>query len=192
MRDAPLPQPPDERTDDELMRLAVSDGRTAYEALVRRHQQRLRAYCARWCGNAVVGDDLAQECFVEIWRRRASYVPQGRFKAYLFQIAANRCKNQRRAQGRELALVSSDGGEELGPGAPSSDRFLVREREDRVQRGLSKLPEPQREAVLLRYSAELDYAEMASLLDVSAATLRSRVFSGLMKLRRLLRGEKKR
>ena len=191
MRHAPLPQPPNERSDDELMGLAVGGAREAYEALVRRHQARLRAYCARWCGSAVVGDDLAQECFVEIWQRRASYVAQGRFKAYLFHVAANRCKNQRRSQGRELALVDADSTEAGGEQPPSSDKFVVRERAERVEQGLAKLPEPQREAVLLRYSAELDYAEMASLLEVSEATLRSRVFLGLMKLRRLLRAEKK-
>ncbi len=95
----------------------------------------------RWCGSSVVGDDLAQECFVELWQRRASYVPQGKFKAYLFHVAANRCKNQRRAQGRELALTNSDVAETVR--APSSDRFVVRERTERVEQGLAKLPTPQ-------------------------------------------------
>ena len=188
MRHAPLPQPPDPRSDDELMRLAGLDQREAYEALVRRHQARLRAYCSRFCGNAVVGDDLAQECFVEIWRRRVSYQAQGKFKQYLFHIAANRGKNQLRTQRREL--LSDDAAERARERAPDSDRFLVRQREQRVEAGLARLPELQREAVLLRYSAELDYAEMANLLDASEATLRSRVFLGLMKLRRLLRAEK--
>ncbi len=108
----------------------------------------------------------------------------------MFHVAANRCKNQRRAQGRELALADTDAADTAGERAPSSDRFMVRERTERVEQGLAKLPNPQREALLLRYSAELDYAEMASLLGVSEATLRSRVFLGLMKLRRLLRAEK--
>ena len=188
MRHAPLPQPPEPRSDDELMRLAGLDQREAYEALVRRHQARVRAYCARFCGSAVAGDDLAQECFVEIWQRRASYQPQGKFKQYLFHIAANRGKNQLRTQRREL--LSDDAAEAARERAPNSDRFLVRQREQRVEAGLARLPELQREAVLLRYSAELDYAEMASLLDAPEATLRSRVFLGLMKLRRLLRAEK--
>jgi RNA polymerase sigma-70 factor (ECF subfamily) len=68
---------------------------------------------------------------------------------------------------------------------------VLRERQQRIQLGLSKLPEPQREAVLLRYSAELDYAQIASLLEAPEATVRSRVFLGLTKLRRLLRVEKK-
>ncbi|HXK18461.1 MAG TPA: sigma factor, partial [Polyangiaceae bacterium] len=68
MRQAPLPLPEDERADDELMRLAAAGERPAFESLVRRHQARVRAYCARWCGNGSLGDDLAQECFVELWR----------------------------------------------------------------------------------------------------------------------------
>jgi RNA polymerase sigma-70 factor (ECF subfamily) len=172
------------------MRGAVAGDRQAYEALVRRHQARVRAYCARWFGSRVVGDDLAQECFVELWQRRADYVPQGRFKAYLFHVAANRCKNQRRAQGRERSLSEAREREPtLEP--PSSDRFALVERQERLQQAVTKLSEAQREALLLRYSAELHYAEIAALLGVPEATARSRVFSGLMKLRRLLRAEKK-
>src|SRR5688500_19671753 len=88
----PQPQPKDGRSDDELMGLAARGERDAYASLVRRHEQRLRSFCARWCGSAALGDELAQECFVELWRRRASYVPQGKLKQYLFHIAANRCK----------------------------------------------------------------------------------------------------
>lgn len=186
MRIAKPPQ--EERSDDELMRSAAAGERAAYEALVRRHQAQLRAYCGRWCGSAVLGDDLAQECFVEIWKRRSSYVGQGRFKSYLFQIAANRCKNQRRSEQRARAAVDTT---RADAEPPSSDRFARKERHDRLQHGLSKLPELQREAVLLRYGAELGYAEIADLLDVPEPTLRSRVFLGLMKLRRALRAEKK-
>jgi len=188
VRQAPLPLPADERADDELMRLAAAGERAAFEVLVRRHQARVRAYCARWCGNSAHGDDLAQECFVELWRRRSRYLPEGKLKAYLFHIAANRCKNQQRSEGRRLALVEADPNP-AGERAPISDRFALRERHEHVQTGLAKLPEPQREALLLRYSAELEYAAIASLLGEPEATVRSRVFLGLIKLRRLLRRE---
>jgi RNA polymerase sigma-70 factor (ECF subfamily) len=129
---------------------------------------------------------------VEVWRRRELYVPQGKFNEYLFQIAANRCKNHRRAQGRAVGVVTAVANEPPADDSnPSSERLVLRERQQRIQLGLSKLPEPQREAVLLRYSAELDYAQIASLLEAPEATVRSRVFLGLTKLRRLLRVEKK-
>lgn len=183
----PIPQAAEEPSDDDLMRGAAKHDHSAYAVLVRRHQGRVRAYCGRWCGSGVIGDDLAQECFVEVWQRRASYVPQGKFKSYLFRIAANRCKNQQRHRQREQALCEAQG---MACPEPESQRLLANERRQRVQQGVDKLPELQREAVLLRYSAELDYAEIASLLEVPEPTARSRVFLGLIKLRRLLRTEK--
>jgi RNA polymerase sigma-70 factor, ECF subfamily len=184
---APTPPSADECSDDELMGRTAGGDQSAYAVLVRRHQQTVRAYCGRWCGSGVLGDDLAQECFVEVWQRRASYVAQDKFRSYLFRIAANRCKNQQRSRRREQALYDAHAPPH---DEPASQRVLARERQEHVQGGVDKLPEAQREAVLLRYSAELDYAEIASLLEIPEATARSRVFLGLMKLRRLLRVEK--
>ena len=184
----PLPELQSEApsSDDELMALAARGERQAYAELVRRHEQRLRAFCARWCGSAALGDEVAQECFVELWQQRQRYVPQAKLRSYLFHLAANRCKNQKRAQRREqdrLAPVDEHDVERI------SERLMIRQRTERLQRGLERLPDAQREAVLLRYSAELDYAEIASLVGAPEPTVRSRVFQGLIKLRRLLRGE---
>lgn len=171
------------------MALGAAGQHAAFETLVRRHQQRLRAYCARWCGSGPLGDDVAQECFVELWQRRGSYQPQGKLKSYLFRIAASRCKNQQRALGRQQAAHETS----LATATERrSDRLLLGDEKRRLQHGLDQLPELQKEAVLLRYAVELDYAEIASLLDVPEATVRSRVFLGLVKLRRLLRQEKRR
>jgi DNA-directed RNA polymerase specialized sigma24 family protein len=60
--DAPLEQ----RSDDELMRLAAAGLPAAYGALVRRHQRVVRSYCARVCGVAAAADDLAQEVFLQV------------------------------------------------------------------------------------------------------------------------------
>ena len=192
MRSAPQTPPRDERTDDELMKRAAAGDSPAFAALVRRHHERLRAFCSRWCGSAGAGDDVAQECVVEVWRRRALYEPQGKFKEYLFRVAANRCKNQRRAQARQLGVTTAAVAEpRADDSAPGSERLAQGERQRRMQLGLSKLPELQREAVLLRYNAELAYADIATLLEAPEATVRSRVFLGLAKLRRFLRVEKK-
>lgn len=187
----PLPEPQSEtaRSDDELMALAARGQRQAYADLVRRHQQRLRAFCARWCGSAALGDEIAQECFVALWRERERYVPKGKLRSYLFHLAANRCKNQRRAQRREQDRLSPV---DEGDVERISERLMIRQQSARVQRGLERLPELQREAVLLRYSAELEYAEIASLVGAPEPTVRSRVFQGLIKLRRQLRGEQAR
>jgi RNA polymerase sigma-70 factor (ECF subfamily) len=188
LRIAPHPEPSEESAgDDELMQRARGGDRGAYASLVRRHQRSLRAFCARWCGSESAGDDVAQECFVELWQQRESYEPQGKLKQYLFRIAANRCKNQRRRRARELTLVQ---GEPVAGGADGPEQIVARERRHRLGRGLARLPDSQREAILLRYSAELDYREIGELLGAPEPTIRSRVFLGLSKLRKLLRSER--
>jgi len=80
-----------DRSDDELMRLAAGGCPEAFDVLTLRYAGTLRAFCARMLGGPGRGDDVAQEVLLEIWRARHRYEGQGRFKAFLFTAARNRC-----------------------------------------------------------------------------------------------------
>ena len=169
-------------SDDELMQLVRAGTSPALAVLVQRHQPALRAYCVRRCG-AAVGEDVAQEVFVTLWRARDRYEPRGRFRAYLFTLAERRCRSalQRApAPARDLAQLDHEG---ALPGT-QLEELLTRERRRRLFEKVARLPEPQRRAVLLRYTADLDYDEIAEVLGRSPETVRSRVFLGLRRLRK--------
>jgi RNA polymerase sigma-70 factor, ECF subfamily len=170
-----------ERTDDELMQLASAGVSDAFSHLVRRHAEQVRSYCTRRCGGAAQGDDVAQEVFVELWRTRARYEPRGKFRSCLFTIVQTRVLNAVRRRPREVELAHDIPlpGREL-------DAVLEAERVRRLHQKLSLLPRQLREAVWLRYAAGLDYGEMAGVLQRSPSTIRSRVFFGLLRLRKLL------
>jgi RNA polymerase sigma-70 factor, ECF subfamily len=170
-----------ERTDDELMQLASAGVDDAFAQLVRRYAGQVRGYCTRRCGGAAAGDDVAQEVFLQLWRTRGRYEPRAKFRAYLFTIVQTRVLNavMRRPCEVELAHDIPLPGQEL-------DAVLEAERVRRLHQKLSLLPLRLREAVLLRFSAGLDYGEMAEVLERSQSTVRSRVFHGLMRLRKLL------
>lgn len=163
------------------MQLASAGVDEAFAQLVRRRSGQVRAYCARRCGGSAAGDDVAQEVFVELWRTRARYEPRGKFLAYLFTIAQTRSMNAvtRRPHEVELAHDVPLPGQEL-------EEVLRVERLRWLHQKLGLLPRQMQEAVLLRFSAGLDYAEMAEVLQRSQSTVRSRVFHGLMRLRSLL------
>jgi len=167
-----------ERSDDELMQLASAGVDQAFAQLVRRYQAQVRGVCARRCGAA--GDDVAQEVFVELWRTRARYEPRGRFRAYLFTIVQTRALNavQRRRPEVELTHDVALPGQEI-------DAVLEAERVRRLHQKLTLLPGKLQDALLLRFVAGLEYAEMAQALDRSESTVRSRVFHGLLRLRKL-------
>jgi RNA polymerase sigma-70 factor (ECF subfamily) len=173
------------RSDDELMALAASGVVEAFGVLVARYESRVRGYCAKLCGSRSIGDEVAQECFLRLWRVRLSYAQRGQFKPYLFRLVENRCKNENRSRSRrrEVAGVALDA--ESGT-CDQHEQLLLAQRHAEVQRGLERLPEAQRRAIVLRFTAGLEYDEIAAIVGRSAPTVRTRVFHGIARLRELL------
>jgi RNA polymerase sigma-70 factor (ECF subfamily) len=187
---ARAPKALDERSDDELMALASGGERAAFAALAARYADRLVQFCAKWVGDPVLGEEIAQETWLCVWAGRGAYVPCGKFPVYLYTVARNRCRNHRR-DGRRRARVLRPEAEAPEPAADEPDRLealLAHERRRRLHEALSGLPEAHREAVLLRYGEGLAYDAIAAVVGASESTLRSRVFHALKGLRRALTG----
>lgn len=175
----------DQRSDDELMQLASANLRQAMAELVRRYERRVRAFCLKW--NAARGDDLAQDAFLSLWQARHRYRPSGKFEVFLFTIVRNRCRNARRQWIRrirrglpEAPAVDPRQGEQL-------QALLEKERRRQVNQEIADLPAKLREAVLLRFGEGLDYADISAIVRAPEATVRSRVFLGLKRLRENLK-----
>lgn len=175
-----------DRTDDELMALAQAGAREAFAVLVERHAARVVRLCVRFVGDRDLGAELSQATWVDIWFRRALYRADGQFVVWLITAARNRCRNHLRHSGiaRRHAAAAAILGETAT--ADRIDELLVAERRRRVRDALARLPQPMREALLLRYAEELRYDEMAKVARAGESTLRSRVHHGLRLLRKLL------
>jgi RNA polymerase sigma-70 factor (ECF subfamily) len=176
-----------QRSDDELMILAQAGSRDAFEGLVERHAQRLVSLCARFLNDTQLGRDAAQDTWVLVWQRRASYRPDGRFLQWLITVARNHCRNQKRRDKTQPRAELEDS--EAPDSQAQIDRLLVEERRRRVRNALSELSPAMREALLLRYGEELPYDEMASVVGAKEVTLRSRVHHGLGILKQKLEDE---
>src|SRR5579859_2966655 len=181
------------RSDDELMLLSSAGAQGAFEELVRRHAGRVLGFCAKNVADPRLGEELAQEVWLSVWDHRRSYEPEGKFAVWLFTLAKNRVRNERRdavRRGTELpteAARDPDGARDLSP--DGLDRMIIAERRSRIVAVLGRIPERLCEAVVLRFSQELPYDEIARILATNEATARSRVFHGLCELRRRLKGE---
>lgn len=183
-----------ERTDEELMLLAGADSAEAFELLVRRYLPRLGRYCGKFLQNPMEGDEVAQEALIRIWDGRKRYSERAAFATYAFTVARNLCRNRHRDHGRRDRLRESDeNGEAMSQLQSASpdvvQTMLDEERAKQVRAALHHLPEKLREAVLLRFDQDLDYAEIARIVESSDVTVRSRVFHALKKLRSMLQGD---
>lgn len=171
------------RSDDELMLLARGGSGAAFDTLVRRHQARVLSVAARRLGRPALAADAAQNAFIEVYRTLARYQARGRFRAFLYQILLNQCRmleRSRRIDERVFETVL-----DAHPLLPE-DEILAREWRREVEIALGGLSHKLRDVILLRYSADLGYAEIAEALGVPIGTVKRRLFDGLAQLRRRL------
>jgi RNA polymerase sigma-70 factor (ECF subfamily) len=193
-----VPTPPDAaslrgRSDNELMALARAGLAPALRVLAERYMGKLIRFCGKFVVDAHVGQEIAQQTWLQLWTNRAHYESRDRFHVFLFTIARNLCRNELRRRARLGSWVDASATESrlaaISADPPQVDILLVRERNRELLHALAKVPEAQREAMLLRFDEELSYEEMAAVLGVSESTLRSRVYHGLRALRASMQRE---
>jgi len=167
--------------DDALFVLAAAGRTEAFDALVRRHEARLRGHCRSLLGDAALADEAAQETFLKLWNARASYRPDGRFRELLFTIAGNTC----RSMGRKAAVRAvflNFFGHEPAVTDDAARSHEVSEREVAVRRAIATLPPKFREPLLLRFVEDLPYDEIARVIGRTPSAARSRIHYGLKAL----------
>ena len=177
------------RDDDDWMLLARSGRAGAFDELVKRHQATVLAVAYRYLGQRDAANDVAQNTFVELYRRMADYRPQGRFRAYLHRILLNQCRMAVRSRGIRRRFQERLEREDEDGAALPDEEILRRERQRQVERALLKLSEKLRAVVVLHFSGELSHADIAEALDIKVGTVKSRLSAALVVLREELEAQ---
>jgi RNA polymerase sigma-70 factor (ECF subfamily) len=160
----------------------------AFDALVRRHQTRVLSVAARLVGRSSLAPDLAQNTFLAIYRALPTYQARGKFSAYLYRVLLTQCRLSYRSARVEshafdrlsqLPMETSEAAEEI---------ILARERQREVELALGCLSPKLRQTIVLRYSGELSYDEIAEVLSVPVGTVKRRLFDAMEKLRQNVEG----
>lgn len=174
-------EPVGDPDEDLLARVGQGDP-AAVRALVARKLPRLLSLASRILGEGVEAEDVAQETFLRAWKQAPKWTPgRARFDTWLHRVALNLCYDRLRRR-RETIMESPPERTDEGP-AP--DRGL--EAADvgrRVAQAMQRLPDRQREAIVLCHYQELGVAEASNLMGVSIEALESLLSRG----RRALRG----
>lgn len=176
--------------DAELM-LRVRDGDAeSFALLLDRHRAPVIHFLYRMLQNQAVAEELAQEVFLRVYRSRANYEASARFTTWLFRIATHLALNWIRDRNKEKGQASLDEERDSGGTLQVADRqptaeqeLVARVRVDEVRRAIASLPEKQRAAVLMHKYQELDYAQIASVLQCSESAVKSLLFRAYETLR---------
>src|ERR1700734_1857429 len=184
------------RSDVQLMLDVKAGDDESFALLLHRYRSPLVNFLYRMVRNREQAEDLAQEVFIRVYRAREEYVPSAKFTTWLFRIATNLALNSvrdTRHQRMELSLDapittdSEDGDEktlDVADKHPDIEHLLVEEaRKKMIRPPIDKLPEKQRAAVLVHKYQEVDYNEIAKIMDCSESALKSLLFRAYETLR---------
>lgn len=163
-----------------LTRVAEGDA-AAVRALVGRKLPRLLVLAQRMLGDSAEAEDVAQETFLRVWRQAPKWrTGEAKFDTWLHRVALNLCYDRLRRR-RE---IPTDAPPERPDEGPTPDRGL--EAEDtgkRVAAALARLPDRQREAIVLCHYQELGNIEAATIMGVTVEALESLLSRGRRALR---------
>ena len=171
-----------EGVDNELVEAAKAGSAGAFARLVERHQQPLRAFLRRTCGNWAEADDLAQETFLTAWSRIGKLETGASVRAWLCGIGYNKHLTAIRSAGRHRARDRAYDAERAIHARPMSDERLS------LEAALSALPPDQRACVALCLAADFSHAEAAEALGLPLGTVKSHVTRGRTRLLQVLGG----
>ena len=177
-------------TDTELLHAIARGDESALAALYDRYNSILLGLLLRILHSRVEAEDVLQEVFLQIWQRAANFdETRGRAFTWMVTLARSRAIDRLRSlQSRQRAddTALRDAPETVGDA--SVDAYQAEQREI-VRAALAEIPEEQRRALLLAYFEGLTQSEIAERLGQPLGTVKTRMRSGMSKLRDLL-GEK--
>lgn len=166
--------------EDELMKKIKQGDVNAADELIEMFYADILRYCLWHAPNRSLAEDAAQETFLKVIRYFDRYTHKGKFKPFLYRIAANTCIDMwRNASNTDVSF------EDLTveftysePGFEETHDYLV------LRQLVSSLPDDLHEIVLLRFGQDLTIREIAEVLNLPLRTVQSRLRSALKRLRK--------
>lgn len=187
-----------QHSDDDLVRAFIAGETAAMEALFDRYRKAVFGWLVRHTESRSEAEDLYQDVWLRVIRGVEAYTP-GNFKAWLWRIVRNHAADNARRKRPALILDSPgeavEDGDSLIDAIPDPDAVHVldgldvAERRARLSAAVERLSPPLKEVVLLRIQAELDFREIAELLNRPLGTVLARMHSAVARLKAIIAQE---
>ncbi|HYY42871.1 MAG TPA: sigma-70 family RNA polymerase sigma factor [Pyrinomonadaceae bacterium] len=174
--------------DTELLHAIARGDESSLAALYDRYSAILLGLLLRILHDRPEAEDVLQEVFLQVWRRAHDFdEARGRGFTWLVTLARSRAIDRLRSIDARTRAATAAGREVREETVDATDDVLHSEQRVVVQAALAQLPEEQRRALWLAYYDGLTQAEIAAQLNQPLGTIKTRMRSGLIKLRELLR-----
>lgn len=167
--------------DKELIYEIQHGNKQLLEVLIQKYYDDIYRFCCYKTGNVILSYDLTQNVFLKLIKYIGSYVDKGKFKSYLITIAINVCNTYFYENNIAFDEFNTNTYDETT--VKELDKI---EKNDSIQQALNRLPEKQKEVIILKYYEDFKIREISKILDEKVPTIKSRLKQGLEKMSRYL------
>ena len=182
-----------EQSDEELVRLICERDESALDSVVRIYGGQVNALCKRICCDELEANSVVSEVFWDLWRNAGQFQSQrGTLRSYLLTMARSRAldryrsvSSQQRKQYKFMMSAADRSADFVSNESPET-RPLLAEKSKEVHSALDKLPQLQRQILLLAFFDGLSHREVSQHLSVPLGSVKTHIRNGLLKLRHLL------
>jgi len=180
------------KTDHELIHLFQDGNLDALEALILRHKDKLYTSILFLVKDKYLAEDIFQDVFIRIidTMRGGRYTEEGKFLPWAMRIAHNLCVDHFRRVKRTPTIRNGEDKDIFEvinfTDESAESKMMKRQSHDRVREMLERLPEDQREVIILRHYADMSFKEIAAMTNCSINTALGRMRYGLINLRKLM------
>ena len=178
-------------SDHALAQRAAGGDLSAFEELYARHNRRVYSLCLRMTQNVAEAEDLAQEAFIQLFRKIGSFRGESAFTTWLHRLTVNQVLMHFRKKGVKFEQTTDDGETpvQVVVGTQNPNQMPVVDK-IALDRAIGQLPPGYRTVFLLHDVEGHEHEEIARLLGCSVGTSKSQLHKARMKLRGLLRQQK--
>lgn len=171
---------------DELIKAAQRGDAHAFERVVGESYDMMFKMAFKWCGNRGDAEDITQEACIKLARGLGSFRHDCKFSSWLYRLVINAAKDWYKSQNRH-----PQGDEEILKSIPVEGDAESTQNVRQIWEQVYKLPEGEKEALLLVMGEGLSHGEAAKLLDVKESTVSWRIHEARKKLEKIFRKEER-
>ncbi len=180
-------------SDEDLIERFQKGDLYAFDLIVKRYKDQLLNFIYRFVGSQEEAEDIIQETFLRVYRKRKAYKRIAKFSTWIYTIAGNLARTELRRRKRRKLFSVTDMGYEDRDYEISDEDFNPDNQvdgiiqEEIIQKEIAMLSPKFREVIILRDVQELSYEEISTIIKVPIGTVKSRVNRGRLKLQSRLK-----
>lgn len=170
-------------TETELIRRAVEGDTTAWEPLVRLHQEAVYRLGYLMMGDPDEAEDVAQETFIRAYQALGRFDLERPLRPWLLRIASNLARNRRRSAGRYIAALRRLLQADIRSENTTEEAHSLSWEASALWQAVRRLDDNDQQVIYLRYFLELSVEETAEAMSLAAGTVKSRLHRAISRLR---------